>query len=107
MAGPGLACPAGRDAADRSSRRDAADRHPGHHLAVAPGHRPPPVIAPVAPGPVRAPGNAPEGPVGGAMACPGERVVGLPPHPRRAGRARLTVAPSTVWQILKNAGIDP
>ena len=36
----------------------------------------------------RAPGNAPEGPVGGATACPGERVVGLPPHPRRAGRAR-------------------
>src|SRR5216683_2869505 len=79
---------AGRDAADCPSRRDAADRHPGHHLAVAPGHRPPPVVAPVAAGPVRAPGNAPEGPVSGAAAGPGERVVGLPPHPRRAGRAR-------------------
>jgi hypothetical protein len=32
----------------------------GHHLAVARGHRPPPVVAP---GPVRAPGNAPKGAV--------------------------------------------
>jgi hypothetical protein len=29
VAGPGVACPAGRDAADRPSRRDTADRHPG------------------------------------------------------------------------------
>ncbi len=92
------------DAADRPSRRDAADRHPGHHLAVTPGHRPPPVVAPITPGPARAPGNAPEGPVGGATAGPGERVVGLPPHPRRAAGLGITVAPSTVWQILKNAG---
>jgi hypothetical protein len=34
-------------------------------------------------------------------------VVGLPPHPRRASRARLTVAPFTVWQILKNAASIP
>jgi hypothetical protein len=107
VAGPGVACPAGRNAADRPSRRDAADRHPGHHLAVAPGHRPPPVVAPVAPGPDRTPGNAPKCPVGGATTCSGERVVGLPPHPRRAGRARHHRGASTVWQILKNAGIDP
>jgi hypothetical protein len=77
VAGPGVACPASRDAADRPPRRDAADRHPGQHLAVAPGHRPPPVVAPVTPGPAGTPGNAPEGPVGGATACPGERVVGV------------------------------
>ena len=33
-------------------------------------------------------GRARAGPVAGATACPGERVVGLPPHPRRVGRAR-------------------
>jgi len=33
--------------------------------------------------------------------------VGLPPRPRRTGSARVTVAPSTVWQILKDAGIGP
>jgi hypothetical protein len=33
VAGPGVAWPAGRDAADRPPRRDAADRHSGHHLA--------------------------------------------------------------------------
>ena len=82
---------------------------PGHHLAVAPGHRLPPVVAPVAPGPFRAPGNAPEGPVGGATACParenescGYRRI----HGELAGLG-ITVAPSTVWQILKNVGIDP
>ena len=65
------------------------------------------MVAPVAPGPVRAPGHAPEGPVGGAATCPGERVGGYRRiHGELAGLG-ITVAPSTVWQILKNAGIDP
>jgi hypothetical protein len=33
--------------------------------------------------------------------------MGLPADPRRAGRLGVTVAPSTVWQILNSAGIDP
>src|SRR5579862_4043516 len=33
--------------------------------------------------------------------------MGLPAHPRRVGRPGHKVAPSTVWQILKDAGIDP
>ena len=33
--------------------------------------------------------------------------VGLPTHPGRAGRPRPPVAASTVWKILKAAGIDP
>ena len=33
--------------------------------------------------------------------------MGIPPHPRRARGLGITVAPSTVWQILKNAGMDP
>jgi putative transposase len=33
--------------------------------------------------------------------------MGLPADPRRAGGARRHRAPSTVWQILKDAGIDP
>jgi len=36
MAGPGVAGSACRDAAHRPPRRDAADRHPGHDLALAP-----------------------------------------------------------------------
>jgi putative transposase len=43
--------------------------------------------------------------------CPsaGEResAMGIPPDPRRADKARLAVAPSTVWEILHAAGIDP
>jgi hypothetical protein len=53
---PDRAC---RDAADRAPGRDAADRDSGHHRAVAPRHRPPPLGALVAPGPVRPPGDAP------------------------------------------------
>ncbi len=33
--------------------------------------------------------------------------MGLPADPRRVGRLGVIVAPSTVWQILKGAGIDP
>jgi len=36
MAGPGVAGSACRDAAHRPPRRDAADRHPGYDLALAP-----------------------------------------------------------------------
>src|ERR1700748_3182532 len=50
---------------------DAADRHSRHDLALAPRHRPPPVGARVVPGPVRAPGNASQGAVGGAAAGAG------------------------------------
>ena len=37
----------------------------------------------------------------------GEPHLGLPPHPGRAGRIRPAVAASTVWKILKGAGLDP
>ena len=33
--------------------------------------------------------------------------LGIPPHPSRADRPGHKVAPSTVWQILKDAEIDP
>ena len=88
VAGPCVAGAARRDAASRAPRGDAAGRHSRNHLAMASRHRAPPVGAPVTPGPFRAHCYAPQGPVRGAAACPGERVLGLPPDPRRAGRAR-------------------
>jgi hypothetical protein len=84
-----------------------ADRHSRQYPAMAARHRAPPVGVPVTPGPFRAPCHAPQGTVSGAAACPGERVLRLSPHPRRTRRARHHLAPSTVWQILRNAGIDP
>ena len=33
--------------------------------------------------------------------------MGAPPDPRRTDETRLTVAPSTVWEILRAAGINP
>ena len=88
MAGPGVAGPAGRDAAGRPPRRDAAHRHARHCLALASRHRPSPLGAPLAPRSLRAPAGAPQCTVGGAAAGPGERGMGVPPHSRRAGRAR-------------------
>lgn len=43
----------------RATGRDAADRDSGHHHALASRHRPLPLGAIVAPGPVRPPGDAP------------------------------------------------
>src|SRR5450755_1437833 len=43
--------------------------------------------------------------------CPsaseGESAVGIPPDPWRVDKLGLAVAPSTVWEILHAAGIDP
>jgi hypothetical protein len=49
------------------------NRHSRHDLAQAARHRRPPAGAAVAPGPLRAPGNASQGAVGGAAAGAGER----------------------------------
>ncbi|MGB6453268.1 MAG: hypothetical protein WBH47_02155 [Streptosporangiaceae bacterium] len=69
-------------------------------------HRAPPVGACVA-WPLWPSAGAPQHAVCGAAAGEGERVLGLPADPWRACRLGITVAPSTVWQILKSAGIDP
>ena len=61
---------------------------PGTVLRSASRHRPSPLGAPVAPRSLRAPASTPQCAVGGAAAGPGERVMGVPSHSRRAGRAR-------------------
>ena len=100
-----MAGAAGRDAADRPPRRDAAHRHAGHRLALASGHPSSPLgaPAPVAPGARRCTAMY------GRSCCgwPGRTSLGVPPHSWRAGRARHHGSASTVWQILKSAGIDP
>ena len=102
-----MAGAAGRYAADRPPRRDAAHRHSRHRLALASRHRPPLLGAPVAPRSLRAPASAPQCTIGRAAAGPGERVMGYRRiHGELAGLG-ITVAASTVWQILKSAGIDP
>ncbi len=107
MAGPGVAGAARVDGASRAPGGDAIDRHSRHDLALAPGHRPPPLGAIAAPGPLRAPGDASQGAVGGAAAGTGGRVWGYRRiHGEFAGLG-IIGAPSTVWQILKDAGISP
>jgi putative transposase len=74
---------------------------------MAPRHRTPPVGACVAPWPHRPSAGAPQRAVCGAAAGGRERVLGYRRiHGELAGLG-ITVAPSTVWQILKSAGIDP
>src|SRR5712691_6636481 len=43
----------------------------------------------------------------GARDGAGQPGLGLPVHPRRADRLGYMVVPSTVWQILKDGGIEP
>jgi hypothetical protein len=88
-------------------RRDPHDRHSRHDHALAPGHRPPPLGAIVAPRPVRPPGDAPQGPVGGVRLPQENESWGYRRIHGEVAALGITVAPSTVWQILKNAGIDP
>ena len=50
---------------------------------------------------------SPKRPATGAAARPRELHLGISPHPRRTPRPGVTVAASTVWEILQEAGIDP
>ena len=107
VAGPGVAGAPRRDGADREPGWDAAACHSGLYLALASRHRPPPVGALVAARPVRAAGHAPQGAVGSAAARRENESWGYRRiHGELAGLG-ITVAPSTVGEILKNAGIGP
>jgi hypothetical protein len=107
VAGPGVAGAARWDAARRAPRRDEADRDPWHDLALAPGHRR-----------RRWARRSRQGRPGRPATCRNVRSVVLRLareneswgyrriHGELAGLG-VTVAASTVWQILKGAGIDP
>src|SRR5947209_4533325 len=43
----------------------------------------------------------------GAADGPRQRALGIPPDPGELAGLGITVAPSTVWEILKKHGIDP
>jgi hypothetical protein len=60
----------------------AANRDPGHDLALAPRHCSPSVGAVVPAGTLRPAAGAPHRAVGGAPAGAGERVMGVPADPR-------------------------
>jgi putative transposase len=96
-----------RDGAGGASGGDSADRHSGHDLALAARHHPPPLGAAVTRGRSGRPAThrkvrslvlrlARENESWGYRRIHGE-LAGL----------GITVAPSTVWQILKDAGISP
>ena len=106
VAGPGVAGAAGRGAANRATGPDAAYRDSGHHHALASRHRPPPLGAIVAEGPVRPPGDRNVRSVVLRSARENEAWVYRRIHGELASLG-IAAAPSTVWQILKNAGISP
>ena len=102
-----MAGAAGRDAADRPPRRDAAHRHARHRIALASGHRPSPLGAPVAPRSLgRPPVRRNVRSVVLRLARENESWGYRRIHGELAGLG-ITVAASTVWQIMKSAGIDP
>ena len=98
---------AGRDAAHGAADGDAADRDSRHDLALASRHRAPTVGARVAswrlrPPPVRRNVRSVMLRLARENGSWGYRRI----HGELAGLG-IKVAPSTVWQILKSAGIDP
>jgi hypothetical protein len=108
LAGPGVAGAARGDGPGRSPGGDAIDRHSWHDRALAARHRLAALGAPVAPGPGRA-RPATHRKVRSAvlrLARENESWGYRRIHGELAGMG-IAVAPSTVWQILKNAGISP
>jgi hypothetical protein len=86
--------------------RAAAAGYPGHGPALASRYRPSPGRQVDA----RQDGQASDPPDrqgAGPPACPQEPRLGLPRDPRELAGLRVGVSASTVWEILKKAGIDP
>jgi len=81
------------------------DREARHGPWVAPPSRRPPLDATAHP--VRAPAGDRGDPPAGDPDGEGEPVVGIPACSRRIVRLGYRVAASSVWNILRSAGIDP
>jgi hypothetical protein len=96
----------GTDPLTVPSRATASDRHPRHDLAVAPGLGET-TLDPASTPPNRRPVHGTRAAPIGSAAGRRELFLGLPTDPRRTRRARLQVPASTVWSILRRAGIDP
>ena len=107
LGGPGThGDPAQRDT-ESPPPRAATAGHPGHDPALAPRHRPPSLDRQVNPRQDRPTGHPPEHQGLGLAADPRKLRLGLPRiHGELAGLG-VGVSASTVWEILKKAGIDP
>lgn len=103
--GPGCAGRAGPAAAGPPAPAVAPDRFPANPAALA--RQPDPAEMDVPAPRSRTAAHRLGHPRTGAGDGPRQPLLGIPAHPRRAGRAGPQGAPSTVWQILKNAGFDP
>src|SRR5271157_3846134 len=107
LGGPGPDRVAARRDTESPSPRAAATGHPGHHLALAPRHRPPPLGRQVQTRQDRPPSHPPEHQGPGPPAGPREPRLGYRRiHGELAGLG-VRIPASTVREILKKAGIDP
>ena len=107
MAGSGVAGAARTDGAERAPSGDVADRHSRHDLALAARHRAPPMGARSRRGRSGRPAtHAKVRSVVLRLARENESWGYRRIHGELAGLG-IKIAPSTVWQILKSAGINP
>src|SRR6266576_5230537 len=90
LGGPGTSRDPARRDTESPPAQAAAASQPGHHLALAPRYRPPPLGRQVHARQDRPPGHPPEHQGPGPPAGPREPRLGLPPDPRRTGRAGST-----------------
>jgi putative transposase len=80
-------------------------RYAGNAPSLAPGAGCAPLDVPAPASPSAADGS--RAPRARAAVRPREPRLGVPAHPGRAGRLGIKLAASTVWSILKEAGIEP
>jgi hypothetical protein len=107
LGGPGTSRDPARRDTERPPARAAAAGHPGHHLALAPRYRRPPLGRQVHARQDRPAGHPPDHHGPGPPAGPREPRRGYRRIHRELAGLGVKVAASAVWEILKKAGIDP
>src|SRR6266487_2678368 len=107
LGGPSPARDPARRDTESAAPRAAVAGHPGHDLALAPRHRPPPLGRQIHARQERPACDPPQHQCPGPAAGPREPRMGYRRiHGELAGLG-VKIAASTVWEILKNAGINP
>ncbi|GAB2968891.1 hypothetical protein GCM10027184_17360 [Saccharothrix stipae] len=104
---PGLFRDTAAPTPDASASSTPTAGAPGDGAPVAPRPPRPPPRSQIPPQESRPTTDHPLDPTPGAAPGAGKPHLGLPPHPRELLVFGIKVAASTVWQIPKDAGIDP
>src|SRR5215472_2803769 len=107
LGGPGTARGLAQCDTDCAAAGTAAAGYPGHDSALAPRHRPAPLVRQIQARQNWPPSHPPEHQGPGPAASQGEPRMGIPQDHGELAGPGVKVAASTVWEILKTSGIAP